>query len=73
MPSPPFRQEKPKSNILIFDSGLFFLGGIMYKTVFIEHRSVGYDIQTGKLDALEKTINESHNHGYELVCITPCP
>ena len=45
----------------------------MYKTVFIEHTKGGYEIQKGKINLLEDTINSWCNNGYELVSITPCP
>ena len=45
----------------------------MYKTVFIEHRQGGYQMQCGQTQILEETINKWYENGYELVSITPCP
>ena len=45
----------------------------MYKTVFIEHAKGGYEIQCGKTQILDDTINKWNENGYELASITPCP
>lgn len=45
----------------------------MYKIVTIDHREGGYDIQRGKTDKIEETINLWHKNGYELVSVTSYP
>lgn len=45
----------------------------MYKTVFIDHRNGGYEIQLGNLTKLESLINRWADNGWELVTITPAP
>lgn len=45
----------------------------MYKSVFIDHRNGGYQIQAGNTEILDEIINKWDNEGYEFVSITPCP
>lgn len=45
----------------------------MYKSIIIEHRQGGYEIQRGKTSFIDETINKFWSEGYELVSVTSFP